>query len=100
MRRIYGLTALLVCVVLCLSGCRGGGGGGANTITYEITGNIKITNDCDGKLDSIPKKVEVWFELTNRAGNVGVYAHDTVDLRPDPASPGNPVKIGIFSAQA
>ncbi|MCZ6574428.1 MAG: hypothetical protein O7C98_14825, partial [Planctomycetota bacterium] len=47
-----------------------------------------------------PKKVEVWFELTNRAGNVGVYAHDTVDLRPDPASPGNPVKIGIFSAQA
>lgn len=68
-------------------------------VIHELTGNIRVTNDCDGKLASIPKQVVVWAELTNTRGNVGVYGHSTVTLTPDPKNPNNPIKIGVYSLQ-
>ena len=41
-------------------------------VTYEITGNVKVTNDCDGQLASIPNHVTIETELMNSDGSIGV----------------------------
>lgn len=66
-------------------------------VSYEITGNIKVTNDCDGQLDSIPNNVWVETALMNADGTVSIPGRTMVNLAPDPADPLNPVKIGNYS---
>jgi len=66
------------------------------TIAYTLKGLVKITNDCDGTVGSIPPQVEVTATLTN--GNTSVNGGpEPVALAPDPNNPNNPVKTGTYS---
>lgn len=98
---------LLALVPLVFAGkcqCQKGGGeggerGGAGLVPYEINGRIKVTNDCDGKLASIPDTVTVFTYLENKDGSVAVPGRAQADLAPDPNDPDNPIKIGWYSLQ-
>ena len=68
-------------------------------VTYEITGNVKVTNDCDGLLASIRNQVTIETDLMNSSGSIAVPGRATVNINPDPADPNNPVKIGVYSIQ-
>ena len=62
---------------------------------YTITGTIKVTNDCDGKLASIPANVTFKAWVTNAAGTAKVGGSANVPLAPVPG--GNPVKTGTYT---
>jgi hypothetical protein len=68
-----------------------------NSKDYTITGNIKVTNDCDGQLATILDNVWIETELMNSDGTVGIPGRTLVHLVPDPTDPNNPVKIGTYS---
>ncbi len=70
---------------------------GAAPQPFTIKGSVKVTNDCDGNIASIPNTVEVSTSLANAAGNISVPGKTIVNLVPDPADPNNPVKIGNYT---
>jgi hypothetical protein len=66
-------------------------------IQYTLTGEIEITNNCDGKLASIPKQVEITSSLFDKQKQ-HIGGTDTVQLAPDPNAPaGTARKIGKYS---
>jgi len=64
---------------------------------YTITGNVKVTNDCDGQLVSIPNQVTIETELSLHNGSIVIPARTTINLVQDPANPNNPIKIGTYT---
>lgn len=66
-------------------------------VPHTISGDVKVTNDCDGQIGSIPAQVTIETELQNNAGNIAVPGRVTVNLVPDPAAGPNPIKIGTYS---
>jgi hypothetical protein len=64
--------------------------------TFRIKGKVKITNDCDGQMNSIPAQVTVETELQDAAGGISIMGRDTINVVPDPAVAPNPVKIGTY----
>lgn len=65
--------------------------------TYTISGSVKVTNDCDGQINSIPAQVTVETELQDATGNIGIPGRVTINLAPDPAAGPNPIKIGTYT---
>jgi hypothetical protein len=66
-------------------------------VDYTISGAVKVTNDCDGQIASIPDRVTVETELQNQPANIAVPGRTTINLAPDPAAGPNPIKIGTYS---
>lgn len=99
---IIALTALIVSLVAIWMAKQTGGGGAMRApppppVNYTITGNIKVTNDCDGQQASIPARVTIETDLSNAAGNVKVPGSATINLGPDPADPTGSTKIGTYT---
>lgn len=65
--------------------------------SYTITGNVKVTNDCDGQHASIPNQVTIETQLSVQNGSIAIPGRTTINLAPDPADPNNPIKIGTYS---
>ncbi|WP_421723417.1 hypothetical protein [Bauldia sp.] len=101
---LVSLTALTVSLIALRAAHRAGGRRAPPPppppVNYTLTGSIRITNECDGRQASIPARVTVESELSNRAGNVTVPGSTRVNLAPDPANPNGPVKIGTYTITA
>ena len=90
---IVAIVAIVLLQVLPRGGVQQGG-------TYTITGNIRVTNDCDGRHASIRNQVTVQTALASRTSAIQIPAHATINLVPDPADPNNPIKIGTYTITA
>ena len=99
---ILSIVAVIVAVAAFLF-ARGGLAAGRGpaappvAVDYTISGAVKVTNDCDGQIASIPDRVTVETELQNQPANIAVPGRTTINLAPDPAAGPNPIKIGTYS---
>jgi len=91
------LAAALVAIWMVRRPAINNGGAVRAVANYTITGNVSITNDCDGMVNSIPARVMVKTELSNQAGTITVPGNAVINVVQDPANPGNPIKIGTYT---
>jgi|GEM_PF-2065402 len=97
---LVALAALVLSIVAIRIAKQAGGGAPMRAPpnqNFTLTGEVRVTNDCDGQQASIPAQVIVGTSLETANGNNSVGGTDTVNLAPDPARPNDPVKIGTYS---
>lgn len=83
-RRVALLAVVAVSCAMALYGC-------AEPRFYEMSGTITITNDCDGKLESLPDTVKVVFPLVQRG-----ETWELPDEVPLTSAAPNPVQTGSY----
>ncbi|MBX3744934.1 MAG: hypothetical protein KF833_06450 [Verrucomicrobiae bacterium] len=93
------IRRLHFCLLLfCLVGCRlfRPADNNPGHVFYEISGSIRLVNDCDGRQASLPDKVTVFTVLETADGRIGVNGSVTVPLQTDPVAPFDPVMVGFY----